>query len=385
MFGRVMAEVILPTVRGMAAEGNAYTGFLRRSDDLRRGAQGNRIQLPVRRPETQPIMVGCSPTWWRCATPRWTAHWQTPARLGPALRHRVVLTPPAAIPALTVRAHPSTASTHPSLTISRCSTPAPPAGRRGGHQRRPGIVRYRAGGHDRGGPARLLPGGGQNTLGGMTCAATLAGGRLRAIVRPTDLTGNPHAPTPTFLLDRVITEADSALRTVTNRGHAAGRPSPSSGHADTGLSAQERRHVAGLMRVNHTGEVCAQALYQARPSPRNCRPCARRCSRRPPRRWITWCGVNSACRSSTAGPACSTRPGTACLSRWRRRRRHQRQSQPGICRGHRGAGLQPPQGPPEIAARRRPQVAPDSAKMLEDEQRHGDKALKAVAQISRGR
>ena len=64
------------------------------------------------------------------------------------------------------------------------------------------------------------------------------------------------------LLDRVITEADSALRTVTNRGHAAGRPSPSSGHADTGLSAQERRHVAGLMRVNHTGEVCAQALYQ---------------------------------------------------------------------------------------------------------------------------
>ena len=64
------------------------------------------------------------------------------------------------------------------------------------------------------------------------------------------------------LLDRVITEADSALRTVTNRGHAAGRPSPSSGHADTGLSAQERRHVAGLMRVNHTGEGCAQALYQ---------------------------------------------------------------------------------------------------------------------------
>jgi len=64
------------------------------------------------------------------------------------------------------------------------------------------------------------------------------------------------------LFDRVITEADSVLRTITNRGHSAGRPSPSTGHADSELSAQERRHVAGLMRVNHTGEVCAQALYQ---------------------------------------------------------------------------------------------------------------------------
>ena len=64
------------------------------------------------------------------------------------------------------------------------------------------------------------------------------------------------------LFDRMISEADSVLRTITNRGHSAGRPSPSEGHTDTDLSAAERRHVAGLMRVNHTGEVCAQALYQ---------------------------------------------------------------------------------------------------------------------------
>lgn len=64
------------------------------------------------------------------------------------------------------------------------------------------------------------------------------------------------------LFDRLITEADSVLRTITNRGHIAGRPSPSTGHADSDLSDAERRHVAGLMRVNHTGEVCAQALYQ---------------------------------------------------------------------------------------------------------------------------
>jgi ubiquinone biosynthesis monooxygenase Coq7 len=64
------------------------------------------------------------------------------------------------------------------------------------------------------------------------------------------------------LVDRVISEADTVLRTITNRGHTAGRASPAAGHADSALSAQERRHVAGLMRVNHTGEVCAQALYQ---------------------------------------------------------------------------------------------------------------------------
>jgi ubiquinone biosynthesis monooxygenase Coq7 len=52
------------------------------------------------------------------------------------------------------------------------------------------------------------------------------------------------------------------MRTITSSGHSAGRPSPSEGHTDSALSETERKHVAGLMRVNHTGEVCAQALYQ---------------------------------------------------------------------------------------------------------------------------
>ena len=64
------------------------------------------------------------------------------------------------------------------------------------------------------------------------------------------------------LLDRFISEADSVMRTITNRGHSAGRPSPAEGHSESELSDDERKHVAGLMRVNHTGEVCAQALYQ---------------------------------------------------------------------------------------------------------------------------
>lgn len=64
------------------------------------------------------------------------------------------------------------------------------------------------------------------------------------------------------LLDRLITEADRALRTVTPHAVQAQRPSPAEPHREVPLSEQERRHAAGLMRVNHTGEVCAQALYQ---------------------------------------------------------------------------------------------------------------------------
>ena len=64
------------------------------------------------------------------------------------------------------------------------------------------------------------------------------------------------------LLDKLISEADSVMKTITNRGNHANRPSPSKDHLDAELSESQRRHVAGLMRVNHTGEVWAQALYQ---------------------------------------------------------------------------------------------------------------------------
>jgi ubiquinone biosynthesis monooxygenase Coq7 len=64
------------------------------------------------------------------------------------------------------------------------------------------------------------------------------------------------------LFDKLISEADSVVKTITNRGNHASRSSPAQGHMDSRLSESQRRHVAGLMRVNHTGEVCAQALYQ---------------------------------------------------------------------------------------------------------------------------
>ncbi|MEZ5554642.1 2-polyprenyl-3-methyl-6-methoxy-1,4-benzoquinone monooxygenase [Haliea sp.] len=64
------------------------------------------------------------------------------------------------------------------------------------------------------------------------------------------------------LVDRLLGEADTVLRTLSNRGRPATRPSPAEGHRDCTLNPAQRSHVAGLMRVNHTGEVCAQALYQ---------------------------------------------------------------------------------------------------------------------------
>lgn len=64
-------------------------------------------------------------------------------------------------------------------------------------------------------------------------------------------------------VDDLICAADRALRTVV-AGPVALRPSPARGVAeDAALSDQERREAAALMRVNHVGEVCAQALYDA--------------------------------------------------------------------------------------------------------------------------
>lgn len=61
--------------------------------------------------------------------------------------------------------------------------------------------------------------------------------------------------------DRFILEFDRALRTVSGVARAS-RPSPAAGIAEAELSPAERAESAALMRVNHVGEVCAQALYQ---------------------------------------------------------------------------------------------------------------------------
>jgi 3-demethoxyubiquinol 3-hydroxylase len=61
-------------------------------------------------------------------------------------------------------------------------------------------------------------------------------------------------------LDKFIHSFDQALRSLVPGTTSAQRENPSL-EAETQLGVSEARHVAGLMRVNHSGEVCAQALY----------------------------------------------------------------------------------------------------------------------------
>lgn len=65
-----------------------------------------------------------------------------------------------------------------------------------------------------------------------------------------------------FRVDEFITGIDKVVRVMSGVASAS-RPNPAAKIADHSLSDDERRHSAGLMRVNHVGEVCAQALYDA--------------------------------------------------------------------------------------------------------------------------
>ena len=61
-------------------------------------------------------------------------------------------------------------------------------------------------------------------------------------------------------IDRLLGDAQRALETVLGAPPAQ-RANPSASEAEIVLEEDERRHAAGLMRINHVGEVCAQALY----------------------------------------------------------------------------------------------------------------------------
>jgi ubiquinone biosynthesis monooxygenase Coq7 len=61
-------------------------------------------------------------------------------------------------------------------------------------------------------------------------------------------------------LDRIISEFDTSLRTLLAKPHSQ-RPHPDESVAEANLTDTEKQHARALMRINHTGEVCAQALY----------------------------------------------------------------------------------------------------------------------------
>jgi len=62
-------------------------------------------------------------------------------------------------------------------------------------------------------------------------------------------------------LDQVCMQAEQGLRMVSGVADNHNRTNPAHNMLDTYMSAEERKHAAALMRVNHSGEVCAQALY----------------------------------------------------------------------------------------------------------------------------
>jgi ubiquinone biosynthesis monooxygenase Coq7 len=64
------------------------------------------------------------------------------------------------------------------------------------------------------------------------------------------------------LIDTFIGAVDSALQTLTGVMVHSSRPNPADAEAETVLNSHAQRKLAGLMRINHVGEVCAQALYQ---------------------------------------------------------------------------------------------------------------------------
>jgi len=79
--------------------------------------------------------------------------------------------------------------------------------------------------------------------------------------------------TPLSFLDNCLLQFDQALRTCVPGSSMAARASPASKLAAesnaASMSPTEQKHAAGLMRINHTGEVCAQALYAGQASTAN--------------------------------------------------------------------------------------------------------------------
>lgn len=64
------------------------------------------------------------------------------------------------------------------------------------------------------------------------------------------------------VIDRLLSGLDDALRTVAAPAGKPARPNPADGIADVELTRRQKLHAAGLMRVNHAGEIAAQGLYQ---------------------------------------------------------------------------------------------------------------------------
>ena len=94
---------------------------------------------------------------------------------------------------------------------------------------------------------------------GLDGTAARAGTLYSQCVPPAQKSNEPRTFDP---LDRLLTAADAALRALLAPARASRpTPEPPAGTPEPELDDTQRADVAGLMRVNHAGEVCAQALY----------------------------------------------------------------------------------------------------------------------------
>lgn len=70
-----------------------------------------------------------------------------------------------------------------------------------------------------------------------------------------------HSSRHFTFLDRLCLGVDQAVRALTDNAKTTGTAYPGKDHHEHPLTENERKHAAGLMRINHAGEICAQALY----------------------------------------------------------------------------------------------------------------------------
>lgn len=94
-------------------------------------------------------------------------------------------------------------------------------------------------------------------------------------------------------IDKIIQSFDQGLRSLVPGATTAHRKNPAEDSISS-LSIREARHVAGLMRVNHSGEVCAQALYHGQALTAKLPNVKKRWNKLPLRNKIIWHGVKIA-------------------------------------------------------------------------------------------
>ena len=169
----------------------------------------------------------------------------------------------------------------------------------------------------------------------------------------------PNRPAGSSLADRLIQEIDRGLRTVA-AANVAGRPFPDEGVPETVTDPAARRHAAALMRVNHAGEIAAQALYHGQAlTARN--PAMREhmlAAAREETDHLAWCERRVRDLDSRTSAARSAL--VRGLVRDRRARRPQRRpDEPRLRRRDREAGLRAPRVAPGRPAGRRRALAPD--------------------------